>query len=207
MSKPQTTLIQTGLAGLGYEPGPADGFFGPKTKAAAVAWLAADGHPSNAAIPVETKSIIYQGKARYPVHEIVLHCSATRSEWMHNDGLPAQLAELRRWHMEDRHWNDIGYQWVVGRVGDILAGRPESKIGAGVLGHNNGVIHACLIGGHGSSETDAFSDHFTAAQDRSIRQLIQGISMRTQITLITGHNQYAAKACPGFNVANWLKAA
>lgn len=207
MSKANITLIQTGLAGLGYAPGPADGIFGPRTGGAGAAWLAADGRPVAAAIAPETTSIIYQGSARHPVAEIAVHCSATRPDWMLQDGLAAQMAEIRRWHVEDNRWLDIGYHWGIGRDGDILAGRAETMIGAGIEGHNQGVIHIVLMGGHGSSEHDAFARHYTQRQDVALRQLIQGISMRTRITRISGHNEYAPKACPGFQVGAWLKEA
>jgi len=53
--------------------------------------------------------MILQGTARYPVREIILHCSATRPEWMGNAPLSAKRAEIRRWHMQDRGWRKIGY--------------------------------------------------------------------------------------------------
>jgi thiosulfate reductase cytochrome b subunit len=37
-----------------------------------------------------------------------------------------------------------------------------------------------------------------------LRKLITEIADRIAIYLITGHNQYAAKACPGFHVPSWL---
>lgn len=207
MSKAATSLIQTGLRDLGYVPGPIDGLYGAKTKSAALAWLDADGASATAALAPETSGMIYQGKARYPVQEIVVHCSATRPDWMADAGASAQFAEIRRWHVEGNGWRDIGYHWLISRAGWILAGRLETEIGAGVVGHNQGVIHVCLIGGHGSSETDRFAQHFTPAQDRSLRDQLQGIGMRTQIRRISGHNEYAAKACPGFTVSQWLKEA
>lgn len=204
MSNSNTTLIQTGLAGHGYSPGPVDGYYGARTKAAVAAWMAAEGRPAGAFLPAETTAMIFQGKARYPVREIALHCSATRADWMATSGLAAQRAEIRLWHMQDNGWRDIAYHWLLGRGGDILAGRPETEIGAGIMGHNKGVIHICLIGGHGASERDPFARHFTSQQNISLRQLLQGIGMRTQISLISGHNQYAPKACPGFTVSEWL---
>lgn len=74
-------------------------------------------------------------------------------------------------------------------------------------GHNRGVIHICLIGGAGSTATDSFERNFTAAQDQALRGLIDAIRARTVITRITGHNDHAAKACPGFVVRTWINRA
>lgn len=206
-TKQHNMMIQTGLAGLGYAPGPADGLYGPRTRAAAEAWLAAGGQAAQTAVAPETTATLYQGSARYPVSEIAVHCSDTRPGWLEKEGLRAQIAEIRRWHMDERRWMDIGYHWLIGRSGDILPGRPETVIGAGIEDHNRGVIHICLIGGHGSAATDAFARHFTPQQDISLRQLMQGITMRSRITRISGHNEWAAKACPGFSVPRWLQEA
>ncbi len=205
MSKSNITLIQTGLAGLGYAVGAADGIFGPRTAAAVEAWVKAGGRAVGTAIAPETTASILQGATGYPVTEIVVHCSATRPDWMDGDGLAAQVREIRKWHVLDRGWRDIGYHWLVGRSGDILPGRAETVIGAGVEGHNAGVIHVCLLGGYGAAETDRFSRHFTTRQETALRQLIQGISMRTRIERISGHNEWAAKACPGFSVGAFLR--
>lgn len=204
MSKPAISLIQTGLRDLGYAPGPVDGLFGARTRAAALGWLDAQGAPTSSALASGAVQVIYQGAARYPVHEVCVHCSATRPDWMAGAGLAAQVAEIRRWHVQGNGWRDIGYHWIIGRDGTILPGRPETVIGAGVEGRNNGVIHVVLIGGHGSVDRDRFARHFTAAQDVALRQLLQGIGMRTQVRRISGHNEFANKACPGFNVTNWL---
>ena len=209
MSNPSIQEIQAALTRAGYAPGPADGVFGARTEAAVRAWLDARGQPRPAAAPapgIAVAPVIYQGAARHAVHEIIVHCSDTRPDWMTSAGISAQRAEIRRWHLA-RGWADIGYHWVIARDGAVTAGRPETQVGAHVEGHNAGTIGICLIGGHGSAATDRFSDHFTPAQDLTLRQLLLGIGMRTQITRISGHNEYAAKACPGFNVPNWLKEA
>lgn len=202
--------FQQALKGLGYDPGPVDGVWGVKTMAAVVSLIAARGAPHpRLATPAPGPSVgspmIYQGSARYPVTEIVVHCSDTRPDWMDNRTFKERFAELRRWHMQDRGWKDIGYHWVIDRTGLVLPGRAESAIGAGVMGHNNGVIHVCLLGGHGSAETDRFADHFTADQDMSLVGMIERIRSFTRIARISGHNEWAAKACPGFNVPAWLK--
>lgn len=73
-------------------------------------------------------------------------------------------------------------------------------------GTQGATIGICLIGGHGAGRRDRFSDHFTDAQERTLRALIAEIAGRTAIDLVSGHNQYAAKACPGFDVPSWLAA-
>ena len=92
--------------------------------------------------------------------------------------------------------------------GTVATGRPIERTGAHVKGHNTGTIGVSLFGGHGSAETDAFSDHFTEAQDAALRELLADLDSTYGPGLkISGHNEYAAKACPGFNVAKWLSGA
>lgn len=200
MSRDAITMIQAGLRDLGYSPGAVDGLWGARTKAAMEGLVRAGGAAALAA------AMLYQGAARVPVTEIIVHCSATQPEWFASATLQEKRAEIRRWHLANG-WADIGYHWLIDRDGKILSGRAETVIGAHVEGHNSGTIGICLIGGHGSAATDAFARHFTASQDVSLRQMIHSIGIRTRITKISGHNQYAAKACPGFDVPSWYKAA
>lgn len=201
-------LIQRGLIGLGLDPGPVDGLWGPKTKAAITALLARSEAPPKAAVASpapSTRPMVYQGAARHPVREIVVHCSDTAPDWYQGMSAQAKRGEIRRWHVQENGWRDIGYHWLIDRDGTLLTGRLETEIGAGVAGHNQGVIHICLIGGRGGNERDRFSKHFTPAQDRTVRDLIDAIGMRTQVQRVSGHNEHAAKACPCFNVKTWLK--
>ena len=144
--------------------------------------------------------MVYQGKARYPVTDIILHCADTRPEWMSGRPIAEKVAEIRRWHVEQRGWRDIGYHWVIDRDGTVAPGRRETEIGAHVEGHNRGTIGICLLGGYGASASDPFEKNFTAAQAAAAKQLIAAIKGRTAIHKVSGHNEYAAKACPGFEV-------
>lgn len=149
--------------------------------------------------------MIYQDE-RYPVHDIILHTTATRPEWMHGYTVAEKVAEIRRWHVEDRGWNDIGYHYVIDRDGSVGRGRTPETVGAGVKGKNRGVIHIAFVGGHGGSADDSFSDHYTSAQELAARALIRDLMGRTDIWRISGHNDWAAKACPCFRVIQdeWL---
>jgi hypothetical protein len=211
---------QRELASRGFQTGALDGKFGPRTSSALVAFQVSAGlHRtgrldaatsaalSRPALPSGAGAILLQGSRKHVVDEIVLHCSATPREWMREKTFRERFEEIRRWHMKDRGWRNIGYHWVIDRDGKILPGRTESEIGAHVVEKNAGTLGICLIGGHGSSSRDRFEDHFTAAQDAAARSLIDEIRVRTRIARISGHNEYAKKACPGFTVADWLEAA
>ena len=203
--------LQMALARLGYYTGAIDGLFGPRTDAALKAVAAEGGAIRNSKLPaapgLPSGPMIFQGWARYPVDEIVIHCAATHPDWMRGQLITAKRKEIDRWHREERGWRKIGYHHLIDRDGAILPGRAETEIGAGVEGHNRGVIHICLIGGASSAATDPFERNFTAAQDRALRGLIDAIRAETAITRITGHNDHAAKACPGFVVRSWINRA
>lgn len=139
------------------------------------------------------------------IDEIVVHCTATVPDWMANKPTTAKVAEVRAWHIKDRDWKDIGYHFLIDRDGTVAKGRPLGQVGAHVQGHNTGTIGVSLIGGFGSSADDAFEDNFTPEQDEALRGLIERLEHEyPTITKVTGHNAYAAKACPGFRVDKWL---
>ena len=142
-----------------------------------------------------------------PINEIIVHCAATRPDWWTSRSLGQKIAEVRRWHTAPppvgRGWSDIGYHFLIDRNGKVGPGRPLERVGAHVVGRNTGTIGICLFGGHGSAATDRFQDHYTAEQEDALRTLIADLRQSHTIDRVTGHNQYAAKACPGFPVPAW----
>lgn len=138
-----------------------------------------------------------------PINELIVHCSATQPDWMAGHSLAAKVQEIRRWH-KARGWSDIGYHHIIDRDGKIAEGRSIDRIGAHVRGKNTGTIGVCLLGGHGSSENDNFSDNFTPEQDKALRGYINDMDARYGPLKISPHHAYAAKACPGFRVQQWL---
>ena len=139
------------------------------------------------------------------IDEIIIHCSATQPKWMADQSVEAKRDEIDRWH-RDRGFNSFGYHYLLDRNGKVCAGRGLDEQGAHTRGHNDNSIGICLVGGHGSSSTDAFSANYTDAQDQALRVLINELKIRVPtIKKISGHNDYThAKACPGFKVDRWL---
>lgn len=142
-----------------------------------------------------------------PLNEIIVHCTATPADWWAGKRTSEKVAEVKRWHVKDRGWSDIGYHFLIDRDGTVVKGRPLEKVGAHVQGRNTGTIGISLFGGHGSAATDKFEEHFTPEQNAALLGLITDLRKQyPTIAQISGHNQWAAKACPGFNVPSWYAA-
>lgn len=140
------------------------------------------------------------------LNEIIIHCTDTRPNWWADRTSAEKVAEVRRWHVEERNWSDVGYHFLIDRDGTVVEGRPLEKTGAHVKGHNTGTVGISLFGGHGGSAGDQFLDNFTEDQERALMQLIRQLQDNyPTITNVSGHNQYAAKACPTFSVPAWLE--
>lgn len=147
------------------------------------------------------------------INEIIVHCSATKPDWFLHKTAMEKRNEIERWHVEDNKWAGIGYHFLIDRDGTVVKGRDLDgdgdvfeEIGAHTLGHNKETIGVCLIGGFGSSEFDDPHKHFTGVQLTALRNLIDSIEDELGDLKLSGHNEYAAKACPGFQVRRWYEA-
>ncbi len=138
------------------------------------------------------------------INEITVHCSATRADWMQGKPTSEKVAELKRWHLQ-RGFADVGYHYIIDRDGTVQKGRPVVTVGAHEPKVNATSIGICLLGGFGSNANDAFDQNYTIEQDAALRDLIDNLKQEyPKIKKVTGHNDYANKACPGFRVSRWL---
>ena len=137
------------------------------------------------------------------INELFIHCSATQPKWMAANSCQQKVEEIRRWH-KDKGWSDIGYHFVVDRQGDVSVGRPVERVGAHAKGHNKNSIGICLIGGFGSDADDKFEEHYTDLQRKALDNLLKDLTDTYSNVKIRGHNEVSAKACPGFQVEEYL---
>lgn len=126
------------------------------------------------------------------IKEIILHCSATA------EGRDYTVADIDRWH-KARGWRGIGYHYVIYRDGSVHPGRPVEQIGAHCTGHNANSIGICYIGGL-AADNKTPKDTRTPAQIQALRALVGELKKKYPGARVHGHNEFAAKACPCFNV-------
>ena len=132
------------------------------------------------------------------VKELIIHCSATRA------GQDFGVADIDRWHRQ-RGWRCVGYHFVIRLDGTVEAGRPIAEAGAHCADHNGQSLGICYVGG--LDEKGRPADTRTPAQRQSMLALLRHLAARFPGATIHGHNEFAAKACPSFNVEQWLREA
>lgn len=129
---------------------------------------------------------------------IILHCTATP------DGRHVDVDTIRSWHKK-RGWSDIGYHYVIYLDGSVHVGRDVARIGAHVSGHNADTIGVVYVGG--TDKAGRAMDTMNAAQETAVVNLVKALRDQFGPLTLHGHNEYAAKACPSFNVKQkfeWL---
>jgi len=144
--------------------------------------------------------VITQGSRKYPVTEIMLHTSATPTNWHVGKGAVKIRNEIDRWH-KARGWRGIGYHRVFIPDGKKANGRSIYTIGAGCAGRNRGVIHLCLVPHTGIQSMGAFEDFYTEEQRKAVKDYIKEVvKLNGKGVKVTGHNDFSSKLCPGFKV-------
>jgi len=126
------------------------------------------------------------------IDKIFIHCSATK------EGRDIKFETIKSWHVKGNGWSDIGYHFVIELDGTLKNGRPLHRSGAGVKGHNAHSIHVCYIGGIDNNKKA--KDTRTAAQKETMDNLVASLLSEYPEASVHGHNEFASKACPSFDV-------
>ena len=121
----------------------------------------------------------------------IIHCSDSDEVSADN------MAEIRRWHVQERGFRDIGYHFVIRQGchgidrGTIEIGRPIEQIGAHCQGWNNFSIGIVLCG-----KANFNNDQFLACS-----KLLSMLKTIWPYMTIHAHNEFnKAKTCPNFPI-------
>lgn len=127
------------------------------------------------------------------IDKIILHCAATP------EGRDVKTETIKSWHVKGNGWSDIGYHFVIELDGAVKNGRPLHRSGAHTKGHNATSIGICYVGGIDKDKKP--KDTRTEAQRKAMDKLVDDLKMDHPTATIHGHNEFAAKACPSFDVS------
>jgi N-acetylmuramoyl-L-alanine amidase len=133
------------------------------------------------------------------LNRIILHCTATP------EGRNYDVATIRSWHVKNNGWKDIGYHYVIYLDGSVHKGRPIEQVGAHTSGHNSDSIGIVYVGGCDKNMKP--KDTLTTEQETAMVNLIKALREEYGELSLHGHNEFANKACPSFNVKTkfgWL---
>ena len=120
------------------------------------------------------------------IERVFLHCSASDSTHQGK----ALRALIKKWHVTERGWSDIAYQYLIDKKGLLMTGRPLERTPAAQKGHNLKTIAIMVHGLNHFSEDSLDTLHDFCAQ---INEAYSGrISFH-------GHCEVSNKSCPVFN--------
>ena len=136
---------------------------------------------------------------------LVIHCTATPA------GREVTSKEIRDWHLKGRGWHQVGYSDMIhldGRLENLVKydNSPyvdQWEITNGVAGINYKSRHVVYVGG--TTKSGMAKDTRTDLQKSSLYNYIMKTLKAHPDIRIAGHNQFAKKACPSFDVPQWLR--
>ena len=134
---------------------------------------------------VDRKTMIFRPKY------IIIHHSETQ------DSGTVSWQAIRRYHIETKKWQDIGYHWGIELVNneyEVLVGRPMTRPGAHCGGMNYDSFGICCVGNY-----DIQPPNIGMLETLSQRLLIPLIRiLNIPIENIKGHRDFTTKkTCPG----------
>ncbi|XP_051026694.1 N-acetylmuramoyl-L-alanine amidase [Acomys russatus] len=106
----------------------------------------------------------------------------------------ANMRSMQRFHQNVRHWDDIGYSFVVGSDGYVYEGRGWHWVGAHTRGHNSRGFGVAFVGNYtGSLPSEAALN--------TVREVLPSCAIRAGFLQpdykLLGHRQLVHSDCPG----------
>lgn len=145
------------------------------------------------------------GKYKY----LIIHCSATY------EGVDIRPETIREWHMgkNGRGWTRVGYSDLItldGKLHNMHFAKGSNpyddeiesdEMTWGARGVNSYSKHVCYVGGVDKDKNP--KNTMTDEQKETLITYIKHELLRHPDIKIAGHNQFANKACPSFDVPNF----
>lgn len=129
-----------------------------------------------------------------PIKYLIVHHSASPRD-------TTSVETIRRWHVQDRGWADIGYHWIITGDGVLHPGRPLTMQGAHAPKVNPESWGICVTGDNTNPDQrwNGLQEFTLVKHITAVRFLLPEIDVR-------GHRDTGqATACPGLDIREWMK--
>lgn len=130
-----------------------------------------------------------------PAKRVVIHHTALKS----CKGLAEckdEILSIQQLHMKERHFDDIGYNFLIGGDGRVFEGRGWGVMGAHTKGHNGDSLGIAFMGNFNN-------DTPSKEAILSVKQLLMSGVLQGFIQpefILYGHRDLCATECPGENL-------
>ena len=142
---------------------------------------------------------------------LIIHCTAT------TEGREVYPDDIRRWHTSPvseggRGWRQVGYSDLIMLNQGVLINLVKYddddvvdpwEITNGASGINSISRHIVYAGGCDRKMNP--KDTRTPEQTATLTRYVRNFVAKYPHIKVAGHNQLAKKACPSFNVPEWLR--
>lgn len=140
---------------------------------------------------------------------LIIHCTATPENRV------VTPADIKRWHTapkpQGRGWSRVGYSDMVLLSGQVVNLAPydndsdvdQWEVTYGAKGYNSVSRHIVYVGG--TDKKLRPKDTRTERQKQALAAYVFEFLYHNPHAKVIGHNQVSSKACPSFDVPQWLK--
>lgn len=119
------------------------------------------------------------------------HCTATSNF--------ATVEAIQNYWRKVLGWKNPGYHYIIRDDGTYEQLASDEAITNGVKGHNADSLHIAYIGGENGKDTRS------SEQKKTMYHLIRRAMVKYPQAQVFGHSDFAVKACPCFDVREWLE--
>lgn len=128
------------------------------------------------------------------ITRLVFHCTATQQN--------ATVESILRFWRENLKWKNPGYHIIVKADGSWTQLQDFNRITNGVAGINSTSLHISYIGG--INKLGRAENNMTDSQKEVFETIYNTFKLKLPKITFHGHYEFSNKACPSFNVQDWI---